>query len=458
MTIESSSTPSFTEFNPTIIPYQMKVLSDLDCFDYKQGVHEVLLSGSVGSAKSILMAHAGIRHCVENEKARLCLARKSMPDLKDTILATVLEHMEGDFEEGVDYEHNETKGKILFSNGSEIISRSWADKKYKRFRSIQLSAALVEELTENNHEDKQAYDELKMRVGRLPHVKSNFLMAATNPDAPSHWAYKYFITSDSPTRHVYFSVTTDNPFLPKWYIDQLLKDLDPKMAQRMVYGKWLEIGSEVVYYSYSRDRNFRNETYAVDERYPVEFSFDFNIGVGKPMSCCFYQYVNGEFHFFNEAVVDGARTEDLLEDMGSRGLFEYKTKYIYHGDASGKHRDTRNKFSDYDIIKQYLSNYKTESGTYLNFEGQVPISNPPVRKRHNEMNALMQNAYGDVRLYVYREAPTLDEGLRLTKLRPGGDYVEDDSPRYQHISTAAGYGCMSTLYHTGRKPQGMVLL
>jgi hypothetical protein len=40
---------------------------------------------------------------------------------------------------------------------------------------------------------------------------------------------------------------------------------------------------------------------------------------------------------------------------------------------------------------------------------------------------------------VYKKAATLDEGMRLTKLRPGSQYIEDDSKRYQHITTALGY-------------------
>lgn len=455
----SSSTPSITEFDPTQVPYQYRVISDVRSnFDYSEGAHEFLLSGSVGSAKSILLAHLIITHCLMNEKARACIGRKTMPDLKDTILAKILEHMEGDLIEGRDYEVNHTRGMIQFYNGSEIISRSWADKKYKKFRSLELSAAAIEELTENNEEDKSAYEELRMRIGRLPHVKENWLGAATNPDAPSHWAYKYFITSKHPNRHVYYSVTTDNPFLPKWYIDQLLTTLDPKMARRMIFGEWLEIATEVVYYGYNSSVNYRDETYTVDTRYPVHLCFDFNIGVGKPMSACAFQFVDGAFHFFQDFIVEGARTEDMLEEIAGRGLFEYRAKLYIHGDATGRSRDTRSKRSDYDIIDKFLANFERASGGKLDYEIQVPLANPPVRARHNTVNAYMRNAKGEVSLYVYKGAPTLDEGFRLTKLKSGGQYIEDDSPAYQHVTTAAGYGIMEVLKRATRKPQSTVEL
>jgi len=39
----------------------------------------------------------------------------------------------------------------------------------------------------------------------------------------------------------------------------------------------------------------------------------------------------------------------------------------------------------------------------------------------------------------------LAEGFSLTKLKDGAQYIEDDSKRYQHITTAAGYGICSVL-------------
>lgn len=193
MTDLSSSTPSFTQFDPRIIPYQFQVIQDVFYnFDYSLGTHEILLNGSVGSAKSILMAHIAVRHCVQFRGARFMLGRKAMPDLKSTIYTKVKEHMFGDFIEDVDYVATDHIGRIVFRNRSEIISRSWADKKYKKLRSLELSGAAIEELTENDEDDKQAYIETKMRVGRLAHVPQKILIAATNPDSPAHWAYDYF--------------------------------------------------------------------------------------------------------------------------------------------------------------------------------------------------------------------------------------------------------------------------
>lgn len=451
---------SFSNFQPHHIPYQLEVIKDIYLnYDYSKGIHEILLSGSVGSAKSTLMAHLACRHCIENNGARILLGRKSLPDLKSTIFQKITEHLDdGYFIEGVDYQINETSASIYFRNGSEIISRSWSDKKYKKIRSLELSAAIIEELTENDDEDKEAYDEIRMRVGRLPHVKQSWIMSATNPDSPAHWAYKYFITSDIDTRHVYYSVTKDNPFLPKSYYEQLKKDLDPKLARRMLYGEWLEIANEVVYYSYDRSRNYREEKYKIDKNYPIDLSWDFNIGEGKPLSVCVSQFKNDQLHVFGEVVVDGMNTEDSLHELESKGYLDHGVRYLIFGDATGKHRDTRSKRSDYDIIVKYLSNHKNKDGQAINFEMCVPPSNPPVRKRHNAVNAYCLNENNDVRLFVYADAPTVDEGLRLVQLKKGGQYTEDDSMRYQHITTALGYDlCQQIVRNTKGRQSTRIL-
>lgn len=429
-----TSTPKISEFDPRDVPYQYQVIKDVRRkYDYKLGAHEILLSGSVGSAKSILMAHLILTHCLTYPKARACIARRALPDLKQTLFLKIKEHMEGDLVRGVDYDIHESSAHIQFANGSEIISRSWADKHYSKLRSLELSCAAIEELTENDTQD--AFDELKMRVNRLSHVPEHFTIAATNPDSPSHWAYKYFMLSESSTRHVYYSVTSDNKFLPESYIRKLKEDLDPKMVERMVYGKWLDIAGETVYYQYDRDTHFKNEDYRVQSQHPIYITWDFNIGEGKPMSVIAYQYIDDTFHFFDEFVVHGARTEVMMEEIWNRGIFDNKVPYFgIQGDATGSHRSTNSNWSNYEIIFQYLD----RKG--IKYEKQILRLNPPIKKRHNIVNAYLKNSYGHVRVYLYKKCKVADEGCRLVKLKEGGHYIEDDSKYYQHITTAMGYG------------------
>lgn len=444
------SKPYLDGFNPYVIPYQGDLVDLVRTeWDYSRGNLEILLSGSFGSAKSIAMAHLAVTHCLLYPRARVCIARRALPDLKDTIFKEIIEHLEGYDEEtasgpqlveGVHYTVNQSRAYIRFNNGSEIISRSWADKKYKKGRSLKLSMLIIEELTENNEEDKQAFDTLKARIRRLPHVPENLMIAATNPDEPDHWVYKYWFDSDDPCRKVFYSVTEDNPYLDPIYVQQLRRGYTKEEADRFLRGKWISITGSGVYYNYDSQKNFkRDKEYEWDLRYPISLMHDFNIGHGKPMSAAVGQHIKGVFYVAKTFIIDGLNTPKLMDEMAESGIFELKAKFQVYGDAAGRHKDTRNSQSDYDIIEKFLTNYVRKDGTSLEVEMNVPLSNPAIRTRHNKMNSHFCNDLEEVRFYVYKDAKALDEGLRLTKLKKGAHLVEDDSFRLQHVTTAVGY-------------------
>lgn len=423
-----SSTPNYTDFLP--LPNQAEVLYDVEDYNYARGTFEFLLSGSVGSAKSLTLSHLIVDHCIRYAGAAVGIGRLALPRLKETLCQKINEHLH---DTGIGYRYNETSGGFKFANGSKIIPFSWNDKKYEKFRSYELSAMVFEELSENHGEHKNAYEQAAARVGRLSHVPVSWIACASNPDAPSHWVHDYFIDNQSDTRKVYYSLTSDNPFLPKSYIDKLLTIYDAKMARRMIYGEWIEIADEVIYYTYDRLHNYRDYSYQVYPGIPVSIAFDFNIAKGKPLSVAFIQHFQGVTHVFNEVAVHGLKTLEALREAKGKGLIKTEWFYKIRGDCNGSNNDTRNNHSDYEIIEKFF----IDEG--INYEMDVPRSNPPVKERHNLVNGRICNAKGQRRLYVYKDAPMSDKGFRLTALKKGANYIEDDSKEYQHITTAIGY-------------------
>lgn len=431
------STPNLLEFTP--LSSQLEVIRHLrHGADYSKGTHEVLLSGSIGSSKSLVAAHMVVTHCLLYPKSRVGIGRLALPQLKATLCNKIREHL---FETGIEYKYFESSGNFEFANGSEIKAISWADNNLVKLGSMEFSAFAIEELTETKN--TKAYDVILQRTNRLPHVKEPWVLSCTNPDSPSSPWYKKLITSDSPQVKVFYSNTFDNPYLPPSYIENLKGRLDERMAQRMLYGKWLEIYTEVVYFSYTSE-NFVKSEYKVDTKYPIRLSWDFNIGQGKPLSLVLMQYITekDQWHIFDEVIVDGQRTLDSLEEAAARGLLDFPTRYIIHGDASGKNNDTRSFGSDYTIIEKFLDNYQNNRGQKIIYTKDIPSKNPPIRERHNAMNSYIKNANGQKKLFVYKKAPTCDEGLRLTKLKSRGQFLEDDKDRYQHCTTAIGYAVM----------------
>jgi hypothetical protein len=191
-----------------------------------------------------------------------------------------------------------------------------------------------------------------------------------------------------------------------------------------------------VYYGYERDRNFIKGEIP-DHIDTLRLCHDFNIGRTKPMSAAAAIKVGRTYHVIKSFHVEGANTWDIMEDIADSGILNRTRHVIVYGDASGKNKDTRSLRSDYDIIKEFLSKWKSKDGRGVTFEMRVPPANPPIRRRHNVVNAHFINENKEVRLYVYDE--WLHEGFMQTSFKKGADLVEDDSLPQQHVTTAIGY-------------------
>lgn len=451
---KTSSEPTYNEFNPNPIPYQAEVIRLMRDYDYSQGYIEILLSGAVGSAKSILAAHIAIDHCLENPGAKIGIARRALPDIKKTIFDKIKKHL-GGREIKPAWKWQDTTATVQFANGSEIVACSWADKRYKKFRSLELSGLIIEESTENEGDDVEAITELRDRVGRLPGIVQNFIIHCTNPDEPDHWLYEDFEIGApekrAPQKFVFFSKTRDNPFLPSWYEARLRSTMDPMRAKRMLEGLWISIGGTGIYYAYNREKNFSDTVYKINRTEPIFISWDFNIGDGKPMSACLFQYINDHIHVFDEIVVHGVRTLDTCEEVDSRGYLDHKYRFVLTGDATAKHKDTRSKKNDYDIIKEYFANHDKEP----KFDVQVYASNGPIRKRHNLVNSYCINANKKCRLTIYAKAKNADKAMQMTKFKKDS-YIEDDSKEFQHVGTAIGYGLRIAKEYQSRERTSIV--
>lgn len=431
------TTPLFQDFNPRKIEWQWNGHKYIKAFDYNTGILELFYSGGVGSAKTIGHTHEIVKNCLEQPGSRWLMVRRALKDLKRTSWAELLRHM-SDINNSVIKSYNISDRHIIFNNGSEILGDSYDDGDLTKFQSLNLSGLDIEEA--NEMPSKEIYEGLKLRLGRAG-VAKNMSFLRCNPDEPSHWLYKYFIQDAShPNKKVFYSITEQNPFLPKWYLENLKRDLDPLMARRKLYGEWLSIAGEGIYYNYSSERNFkRDEVYQFDLRYPIRLMKDFNVGQGKPMSSAVGQFIDNVWHIKKNYLVDGFRTAQMMDELAEDGVFEHKTSFLIYGDASGRHNDTRSNQSDWDIIEDFLSNYRRKDKSSLQFSIDVPRANPPIKQRWKHCNLKFLNALGFVGFFVYQEAADTDEGFRLTKLKKGSGLVEDDSYRNQHVTTAIGY-------------------
>lgn len=430
----------------------------LNNHDYSKYTPEILLSGSVGSSKSILCAHWACYHCLKWPGARVAISRQSLPDLRRTVYQEIVEHLDNSLLEGVHFKKRDNTCEIRFANGSEILGVSFGDKKFGKTKSLKLSGIIIEEATEF---DEEFYEEgggfkiFKGRLRRIHNVPENWLLVATNPGNPDSFLHKYFIEDEKkyPSRYVFYSVTTENPYLDPIYIEQLQQDYSKLEADRYIRGRWISLMGKGIYHAFS-EKNIRDQEYKVNKRLPIYISFDFNIAAGKPLSAIMYQFDGKIFHFFEESVIYDAYTYEGVDDFYNRGLINKNHYYIIQGDATGRNRDPASKKTNYIVIQEYLTS------RFIKFEMDVPTKNPPIRTRHSIVNAHCCNDLNQVRVLFYKNVPTAIKGMKLTNLKKGANYIEDDSAKspYQHVTTAIGYGICATINSTKRKPQGTVKL
>lgn len=437
----------YYSFDPRVIPWQWEAMKKIAKLDYSKRTHEFAFCGILGSAKTTLAAWMAIDHCCKYRDAEFFIGRRSYTDLKETSFKELVELIEATWGKRAEKWSKIGDCSIEFPWGSRIIGGTWGDGRYEKFKSKKYSAAWLEEPTENKAEEYLSFmGTFRGRVGRInprnSDVQENFIISSFNAYDPDHPIYDDFYIKNSPYVHLFESLTRDNPFLQPDYYEALAERLDPVNYARQVLGEWKASNTDKIYYSYKAENNFKNEDYEIDPYKPIHICWDFNIGVNKPMSGCLFQYDGKSFHFFDEFIIDGARTMDTLEDLANRGLIRKGFEYKLHGDATGSSRDTRSKVSDWGIIRKFFANFEG-----IKYSLQVPKSNPPIRKRHNTVNSYMENQLGEHRLFLYRKCKTLDKGFRLTALKKGGSFIEDDSRPYQHVTTAAGYGICSTIQY-----------
>ena len=456
----SANVPAFHEFVP--LQWQYDVIHDIiNSYDYSIGPHFILLSGTVGSSKSTLLAWIICFHLTTFANTTVVAGRLTLPDLKKTIFSDVVEMLIGTYKEGSEVFINRTSGQIRLANGSQVVPVTWIDKKFKsKFRSLRVSMIAIEELVESDASYWDFFPEAISRLGRVPHVNQNLFIGATNPDDPSHPAFDFWQNkchkrykkywTNGRDRHIYYSSIKDNPYLPDFYESSLRDKYDEQMAQRMLDGKWIYIGKDKCYYSYDPAIHIAKKL-ELDKKLDLRLCFDFNIAKDKPMSSCIMQFDrrsndtvhnNRRFKILDEVCVDGMRTLNIMEVWADRGYFDlpHNPRIIVHGDASGNHRQTSALRTDYEIIEHFLTNYDRKDRLKIRASIDVQRKNPGLRERHNIVNSNLKNSNGIVRIAIDERCKNVQEGFLSTKLKDSTIYLEDQATKGQDMASALSYG------------------
>lgn len=156
---------------------------------------ETLYGGAAGGGKTAAIVAEAITYGLENPKARIYIFRKTIPELKQSIVPEIYKQAAAYIESG-GMKYNSQDRTFVFKNAS-IIQLAYLENPQDMFRyqSAEIHLLLFDELT---HFSQEEYEWVKSRVRGMTNAPKK-VMCATNPGNIGHaWVKAYFIDIISP--------------------------------------------------------------------------------------------------------------------------------------------------------------------------------------------------------------------------------------------------------------------
>lgn len=226
-------------------------------------ITDLLFGGGAGGGKSLLVCLWAVLECLQYPGVRIGLGRKEITRLKQTTVVTLLReaHKLLNVQDG-EFNYQEHKGLITYINGSGIqlvdLARQPSDPDCDRFGSLNFTHVIVEEVGEVGRKERDVFISRKNRfmnreynlVGKSVatcnpsqnYIKAEYYKPYKNLGAGEwqKWEYgKVEIDGKLQTAYRAFirSLASDNPFLPRNYIE-VLRKLPEAERKRLLEGNW----------------------------------------------------------------------------------------------------------------------------------------------------------------------------------------------------------------------------
>lgn len=204
---------------------------------------EVLYGGAKGSGKSYLGSVWVVYMCLTYPGIRALIGRTVLTQLRVTTIKTLLDLFKTCGIKEEHYSYNQQSNELKFYNGSEIVFRDLqfnpSDPNYDSLGGLELTIAFIDEVAQVS---RQAYDVVRslLRYKINEHQLTPKLFMSCNP-SQSWLKQEFYIPSIQGTiePHKIFiqALPTDNPYLPKEYLE-ILRSLPPKQMKRLYLGDW----------------------------------------------------------------------------------------------------------------------------------------------------------------------------------------------------------------------------
>lgn len=380
-------------------------------------------SGPVGSGKSAALCHEAIDLAFKNDGRTGLIGAPTYNMLRDATLDAFQEILRAS---AIGYELNRSSFTLTITEcDSRILFRSLDEP--ERLRGSNLAWFGVDELT---YCSEDAWTRLEARL-RDPQANQLGGFGVWTPKG-FDWVYRRFVGDPIAGYGLVQAEAFENTHLlertPDYY-DRLKASYDEAFYRQEVLGSYLNLQAGQVYYAFDREKNVGDWGREAGE--PLIWSWDFNV---NPMASVVAQRRGDSIYVLDEIYLTTSSTPEVCEEFVSR-YGEHRGGVRVYGDASGEQRHSVSRFSDFELIRQFLNRNRHLRGTV-----KTRRFNPPVRDRINLVNASLRSADGGSRLFVDRQCRRVIRDLEQVVYKPDSGVVDKDSePDLTHLSDALGY-------------------
>lgn len=203
---------------------------------------ELLYGGAAGGGKSALGCLWLIENCQMYAGSRWLMGRSKLKSLKETTLNTFFD-LASKLNLSNQFHYNAQANIIYWNNGSEIILKDLflypSDPNFDSLGSLEITGAFIDEC------NQIVYKAWQIVTSRCRYKLKEFglipkILGSCNP--AKNWTYKEFYKADRDnildiSKKFIQALPTDNPHLPKSYLDSLLA-LDKNSKERLYFGNW----------------------------------------------------------------------------------------------------------------------------------------------------------------------------------------------------------------------------
>jgi hypothetical protein len=335
---------------------------------------------------------------------------------------------------------SESELKIFLPNGSEIHVIGLDQP--QRIEGINWTGGVIDEIADVKSESLEA--------NIMPALNT------VDPTRPFYRAWCWFIGVPDGLNHYYDMAEyaknsgdkdyalfhwTSEEILPPDVIEAAKRTMSKKQYNQE-YRASFETAGGRIYEDYSRDNVCAAEVMSHEV---LHWTHDQNF---TPLSSAIV-VIRGDIPYLvDEIVLESAISrQSAIEFVERYKDHANKTVYIY-GDPAGRAGEKHGHKSDYTELEEVLRLHGWK------YERRVRMSHPSIKDRQNAVRARIKNAKDEVKLFLNpKKAPWSHKGLSTVQHKEGSTFQEDDSNKYQHITTAIGY-FVDWHWPAGRSPGG----